>query len=211
MQPDSDLYLSWNKRLSTKNHKGSSPGLLSRFFQEYTLNQAFIILVEPWIQAFLGWIPGYPGFLIRSICYKAFIGRLPGLSYIAPGVTFQRSYGIHIGENFAINRGSFLDGKGGLQIGKNVLIGPYVVIATSQHSFDNPELPIIYHLEKRAAVAVGDDVWIGAHATIMPGTTIGNRVVIGAGAVVTENIEPYSVAVGVPARVIRKLNRPDLG
>lgn len=191
--------------MSQQNNSPRRESLLTRFFREYSWKEAVIILVEPWLQILMGWIPGVTGFLIRSFAYRLILGRLQGMAYIAPAVTFQRSYGIHLGKNFAVNRGSLIDGKGGVQIGDNVLIGPYVVIASSQHAYDNPDLPIILHLEDRAPVHIGNDVWIGAHAVILPGVTIGERVIVGAGAIVTRDIESHSVAVGVPAKVIRKL------
>lgn len=186
-------------------NKPAPKRLMARFFQEYSLKQALIVLLEPWIQVMVGWIPGYSGFVIRNLVYRILLGGLKGMSYIAPGVTFQRSYGIRVGKDFAVNRGSFIDGKGGVTIGDHVLIGPYAVIASSGHAFDNPDLPILYQLERREPVVIGDDVWIGSHAVILPGVTIGDRVVIGAGAVVAKDIESKSVAVGTPAKVIKKL------
>jgi maltose O-acetyltransferase len=179
--------------------------LIVRFFKEYSWKQAAIILIEPWIQAFLGWIPGFTGFLIRNVSYRIFLKQLRGMSFIAAGVTFQRSYGIRIGKNFAVNRGSFIDGKGGVQFGDNVLVGPYVVIASSGHSFDDPNMPILSQTEHKKAVTIGNDVWIGSHVVIMPGVKIGDRVIIGAGAVVTKDIESHCIAMGIPAKITRKI------
>jgi acetyltransferase-like isoleucine patch superfamily enzyme len=137
--------------------------------------------------------------------FKLIFKHLGGYPFIAPGVTFQRSYGIRVGNRLAVNRGTLIDGKSGLQIGDNVLIGPYVVITSAQHSFDQADIPMIMQLETKKEVTIGNDVWIGAHAVILPGVHIGDRVIIGAGAIVTHDIESHSITAGVPARVIKAL------
>ena len=93
---------------------------------------------------------------------------------------------------------------GSVTIGKHVMMGPEVVIYTSGHRFDRTDVPMMEQgsTEPRA-VSIGDDVWIGRRAMIMPGVTIGEGCVIGAGAVVTKDIPPFSVAAGVPARVVK--------
>ena len=128
------------------------------------------------------------------------------MCYIAPGVTMQRSYGIKIGKNFAANRGTLIDGKGGVTIGDNVLIGPYVIITSAQHSFNNLDIPIILQPEERARVTIGNDVWIGTHSVILPGISIGDRVIIGANSVVTHDVEAHSLMVGSPAKRISTLD-----
>jgi acetyltransferase-like isoleucine patch superfamily enzyme len=179
--------------------------MLKKFLHEQTFSELVTIVAEQWIQLFVGWIPGMTGFVLRYLFYKIIFRSLGGMCYISPGVTMQRSYGIKIGKNFAVNRGTFIDGKGEVEIGDNVLIGPYVMIASAQHSFDRPDLPIIMQPEKKAKVKIGNDVWVGTHAIILPGVCIGNRVVIGANSVVTHDVEPYSVVVGTPAKKIKDL------
>jgi acetyltransferase-like isoleucine patch superfamily enzyme len=103
-----------------------------------------------------------------------------------------------IGKRVFINSGCKFQDQGGITIGDDVLIGHNVVIATLNHSFD-PE-----HrgdLEPRP-VKIGNKVWIGANATILPGVTIGDGAIIAAGAVVTKDVAPRNVVGGVPAKVI---------
>lgn len=93
---------------------------------------------------------------------------------------------------------------GPVTIGKNVMMGPEVIIYTSGHKHDRTDIPMIEQGSDEAKrVIVGDDVWIGRRAMIMPGVTIGNGCIIGAGAVVTKDIPDYSIAGGVPAKVLK--------
>ena len=85
------------------------------------------------------------------------------------------------------------------------MMGPEVVIYTSGHKHDRLDIPMIEQGSSETyPVIIGNDVWIGRRAIIMPGVTIGDGVIIGAGAVVTKNVEPYVVVAGVPAKVVKK-------
>lgn len=107
-----------------------------------------------------------------------------------------------IGDNSGI--GIDCEIYGPVTVGKNVMMGPEVVIYTSGHNFDRTDIPMMRQGSTEAApVTVGDDVWIGRRVMIMPGVTVGDGCVIGAGAVVTKDIPPYTVAGGVPARVLK--------
>ena len=112
---------------------------------------------------------------------------------------------IRVGGNCTINSFCFIDAdKGGLEIGDNVLIGPHVGIHGSNYNYESREKLIINQGIVSKGIKIEDDVWIGSHSTILDGVTIGKGAVVGAGAVVTKNIPPYSVAVGVPAKIIKE-------
>lgn len=111
---------------------------------------------------------------------------------------------IKIGKDCTVNSFAILYGNGGLDIGDGVRISPHVVITAMNHIYENPDIPIWKQGIKAKGIKIEDDIWIGAGAKILDGVTIGKGSVIGAGAVVTDDIPPYSVAVGVPARVIKK-------
>lgn len=106
---------------------------------------------------------------------------------------------IHLGRNVFINSGCRFQDQGGIYIGDNVLIGHNVVLATLNHE-ENPE--------KRgnlipSPIRIGNDVWIGSNATILPGVKVGDGAIIAAGAVVTKDVGQNAVVAGVPARYIR--------
>ena len=88
-------------------------------------------------------------------------------------------------------------------IGRGCLIGELVSIRDHDHAFDRADLPILDQGRRSAPVVIGDDVWIGAKATITAGVTIGDGAVVGAHAVVTHDLPAGCVAVGVPARVVK--------
>jgi acetyltransferase-like isoleucine patch superfamily enzyme len=107
---------------------------------------------------------------------------------------------ITIGDRVAINSFCRLFGHGSIVIGEDTQIGPGSLITTTGHDYQS-DLK-----EQFRPVTVGKGVWIGANVTILSGVEIGDSAVIGAGSVVTRNIPPRTIAVGVPARVIRRLD-----
>jgi len=93
---------------------------------------------------------------------------------------------------------------GPVKIGRDVMMGPEVVIYTSGHKHDRTDIPMIAQGSDEARpVVIGNDVWIGRRAIIMPGVTVGNGVIVGAGAVVTKDIPDYVVVGGVPAKTVK--------
>lgn len=108
---------------------------------------------------------------------------------------------VSIGDGSYINVGCWFEGGGRIDIGRNVFLGPRVMVLTSIHEIDSngqaARAPVF------SQVRISDRCWLGARATIMPGVTIGEGTIIGAGAVVTHDCEPGAVYVGVPARRVR--------
>ncbi len=102
-----------------------------------------------------------------------------------------------IGSHTIINRRCTLDIRGGLWIGNNVSISPEVMLITSNHLKDDPEFGI-----EDKPILIEDYAWVGSRATVLPGVTVGRGAVIAAGAVVTQDVPPYSVVAGVPAKIV---------
>jgi len=120
---------------------------------------------------------------------------------IAPNVEIRSTpSAIGIGGDCTINRNSMIIGK--VLIGNHCLIAPNVVIVGSNHGIEKNILIRNQKLTLKGIV-IGDDVWIGANTTIIDGVKIGDGSVIGAGSVVTKDIEPYSIVVGVPAKIVK--------
>jgi acetyltransferase-like isoleucine patch superfamily enzyme len=119
------------------------------------------------------------------------------------GVIADLGNGIVLGDRCAVGAGSVLQGQGGITVGHDVIMGPGVRILAENHRFDDASRTIREQGVSREGIVVGSDCWIGANAIIVDGVTIGDGCVIGAGAVVTHDLPPFSVAAGVPARVIR--------
>lgn len=112
---------------------------------------------------------------------------------------------IEIGDGTAIHFYFHCGAMESVKIGKNVLIAGRVYITDHDHIFSDPSVPPLYSKWEIAPVVIEDEVWIGEGAAILKGVTIGKRSVIGANAVVTKDVPPYTVVGGVPARIIRKI------
>jgi acetyltransferase-like isoleucine patch superfamily enzyme len=111
---------------------------------------------------------------------------------------------IEIGERTFINIYTSITGPGNVTIGQDCLIAPHCGIFANNHTFTDLDRPIREQGGSRKGIVIEDNCWLGHRVTVLDGVTIGKGSVIGAGSVVTEDIPPNSIAVGSPARVIRK-------
>lgn len=143
---------------------------------------------------------------IIEIC-KDLFGSIGENSQVLP--PFRCDYGshIHIGSETFINFNVSMIDVGEIRIGSKVLIGPGTGIFTAIHPID-PEVRST-GVEKAKPITIEDQVWIGGNATILPGVTIGEGSIIGAGSVVTKDIPEMSIVAGNPAKIIRKINKDD--
>jgi len=118
---------------------------------------------------------------------------------------FRCDYGCNIfaGDNLYVNFGCVVLDVAPVRLGSNVMMAPGVHIYTATHPLDPVERSS--GREFARSITIGDDVWIGGHATICPGVTSGDAAVIGAGAVVTKDVAARSIVVGNPSRVIRTI------
>lgn len=110
-----------------------------------------------------------------------------------------------IGDNTRIGLHSTVIGP--VEIGSNVNLAQGIVVTALNHNFTDCTKRIDEQGVSTAKVTIGNDVWIGANATVLPGVTIGNHCVVAAGAVVTKDVPPYSLAGGVPAKILKKLKK----
>ncbi len=123
--------------------------------------------------------------------------------YIEPPFYCDYGYNIICGENVYFNVNCVVLDVMPVTIGNNVFFAPAVQLYTATHPLD----AVLRRTKENAiSISIGDDCWIGGGAIICPGVRIGNRCVIGAGSVVTKDIPDDSLAVGNPAKLIRKLN-----
>ena len=109
-----------------------------------------------------------------------------------------------VGDRCVIGRGSSITGHLQIEIGNDVFFGPNVYVTDQNHSASDPELPIGHQIAPERSVRIGDGSWIGTNAVILPGVTVGERAIVGAGAVVTRDVPDGAVAVGSPARLIER-------
>lgn len=157
----------------------------------------------------------------RNRLLKKLFGSIDGNTYLVQ-LPFYTCYGcnIHVGKNFFANWNCVLMDHAPITIGDNVMLGPNVSILTTNHPISKEDRRVFqtddsFHPEKKglreviAPVTIGDDVWVGTGAVILPGVTIGSGTVIAAGSVVTHDIPENVLAAGVPCKVLRELTDED--
>lgn len=111
-----------------------------------------------------------------------------------------------IGDNSGIGINARLHGE--VSIGDNVMMGPECIVYTSNHAFSRTDIPMCRQgFGPQRKVTIGSDVWIGGRVIILPGVTVNDGAIIGAGAVVTKDVPPYAIVGGNPATVIKYRNR----
>ncbi len=171
---------------------------------------------RPAIVAVRRWRDAWSDLRLRLLADLGFFPshRVRGFFYRRAGLIIDRTSSIHwraefyaperitIGKHCTIGDSAFLDGRSGLTIGNSVNLGSHVTIYTRQHDVDSRDFA-----ETGAPVMVGDYAWISSHSIVLPGVAIGEGAVIAAGAVVSKDVEPYTVVGGNPARYIRDRSR----
>ena len=163
------------------------------------LKQIYFLLrsVNHVAAALTGYIPIHT---VRLLLYKyLFRVDVPFDAIIFNRCRYNEPAGVHIGHHSIIGRDAFLDGRMGLFIGSNANIGDDVRIFTLEHDITSSNFAI-----KGGAVYIDDWVYIGARVTILPSVRIGAGAVVASGAVVTKDVEPWTMVGGVPARFIKK-------
>jgi acetyltransferase-like isoleucine patch superfamily enzyme len=144
-----------------------------------------------------------PSHTIRNFLYRTiFQVRLAKGAIIYFGTEIRAHHRLTIGEGSIVGDKALLDARKGLTIGKDVNLSSNVSIYTEQHDYLDP----LFRCTDRVVgpVVIHDRAWIGPNSIILPRVTIGEGAVIGAGAVVTKDVEPYTLVGGIPAKVIRR-------
>ncbi|GAA5215197.1 sugar O-acetyltransferase [Corallincola platygyrae] len=139
-----------------------------------------------------------PTDLPARMAIMAELVNLKGKAHFEPNFFCDYGYNITVGDNFYANHNLTILDVCEVVIGDHVLFGPHVMIAGGAHPTDPEQRK---HTEYGAPIRIGDNVWVGGNVSIMPGITIGDNCVIGAGSVVTKNIPANSIAVGNPCQV----------
>ena len=143
----------------------------------------------------------------QDMLIKQILGKTGDNIHIEAPFHCDYGYNIEVGENFYANYNLIILDVGKVIIGKNAQIAPNVSIYTAGHPIHPESRNSGY--EYGIAVTIGDNVWIGGNVCIMPGVTIGRNGVIGAGSVVTKDIQDNVIAAGNPCRVIRPITLAD--
>ncbi len=132
-----------------------------------------------------------------------FFGSTGESPWVGPGFRCDYGKNIHVGDHFTANYNVVILDIAPVWIGDHCMIGPNTMITTVGHPLSPAKRR--KHIGIAKPVAIGNDVWIGGNCTILPGVTIGNNVVIAAGAVVTKDVPDNCVVGGLPAKVIKHI------
>ena len=184
--------------------------------------------MSAWLTHLLRWVPGGCGCRLRYYYYRKLLADCGQNVTILEGCyikdrkniilgdgvglgLYSQIYAagkgnerIVIGNNVKLNSNVMInaDQEGCIEIGNNCIIGPNVVLRTSNHIFSDRNIPTIEQGHKPGTIIVKEDVWIGANVSIVGSVIIGKGAVVGAGAVVIRNVDDYAIVAGVPAKQI---------
>ncbi len=139
---------------------------------------------------------------VRDLLSELFGHRVPQSGRVVPPFYTDFGRNITVGEGVFINACCHFQDHGGVTIGDGCQIGHDVVFATLDHGLTPEER----HRTYPAPIVLGRNVWVGSHATVLRGVTVGDNAVIAAGAVVTKDVAPATVVGGVPARLIKRID-----
>lgn len=189
-----------NREGIDNGHK-KNPG--ARLFDH--LDSYFRRLINGWLRYSLMFTGRIPSHLMRNFIYRhVYHLTLGKKAIIYGGSEIRAPYNIAIGEGTIIGDDSKLDGRNGIIIGKNVNFSTGVWIWTDQH---NTQCPHFSCVNQGGPVIVDDRAWISCRTVLLPGVHIGEGAVIAAGAVVTDDVEPFSIYGGIPAKKIGERNK----
>lgn len=148
-------------------------------------------------------VPGIFGNLLRARYLSSRMKKAGSPMLVLAGARFRSLENLEVGDNVSIGYDNFLQARGGLTIGNNVTLAPGVKIWSTNHNFDDPDVPVRRQGHTMKPVIIEDDVFIASNAFVLPGTTLSRGCVVTAGAVVGGKVyRPFSILAGNPARVI---------
>lgn len=177
---------------------------------------------ELWV-ALLGWVPTPVGLALRLAGWRWLFARCGSVRF-GTGLSLAGCKNMTLGNNVRLGRGCFITATGGvlvlhdnvalspyvhvgadagrIEIGVHTAVGPGTVIRAANHCIARQDVPMMHQGHVPGEIIIEEDVWIGANCVITPDVRIGRGAVVGAGAVVTRNVAPFSIVGGVPAKVI---------
>lgn len=144
--------------------------------------------------------------VLRYVFIKNIAKKVGDNVSIQPGVFLFNLQNIEIGDNVSVHPMCYIEGAGGLKIGNNVSIAHASTLISTNHTWNDVNLPIKYNKEEKAEIEIQDDVWIGCGVRILAGVKIKKRSIVAAGAVVTKTFDSNSILGGVPAKLLKKIN-----
>jgi acetyltransferase-like isoleucine patch superfamily enzyme len=197
------------RQADSKPRRARGRVLFARFRRPLRLGVAFFHLIPrpacAVLLSILRFVPTVIGMALRYVLVARLAKSCGDNVAIFEGAYLFDLESLSIGHNVSIHEMCYISAAGGIAIGNDVGIGHGTTIMSTEHEYADRSLSIRESGSRPVQVTIGDDVWIGAGCRILAGVTLARHTVIGAGAVVVRDIPAHSVAVGVPARVIRTI------
>jgi acetyltransferase-like isoleucine patch superfamily enzyme len=164
------------------------------------------VLAYTWFCAVMGitaWLPDVrPVLRLRGWLVKGCFASCGRRFEVAGGVRITFTNRVHIGDDVYIAPGCWIQGRGGVTIGDQVMFGPYTIIATNDHTKQDGSYRFADPIT--APIRFGRGAWTGGHVVVTAGVTVGAGAACAAGAVVTKDVPDHAIVGGVPARVLRQ-------
>jgi len=159
----------------------------------------------------LGKLPGSFGIAVRARLLPRFFGACGDSQTFQMNMRVTNPRKLRIGRRCNFGQGVFITAGGGVTLGDYVGMGPESKIWSVNHRFDDPDTPWLEQGYEYKEVVIGDDVWIGANAFVMPGVEIGKGAIISAGTVLSKSVPAFSIVAGNPGRVVGWRKKPEAG
>lgn len=168
-----------------------------KVFRGYFLEEVWM-----WFEFLVGWIPGRTGKFFRGWLYSAILKAGRGLQ-VEEDVKIRGAGNLRMGTHVGLGKGTWINARGGVVIGNDVMIAPGVRIISNGHRMDAQDVPMIQQGLYSKPIHIESDVWIGADVIVLPGVAIGNGAVVAAASVVTKDVPPKAIVAGSPAKVVK--------
>ncbi|MGH8177788.1 MAG: acyltransferase [Steroidobacter sp.] len=157
--------------------------------------------------SFASHLNGRLGVGLRWALARRLCAALGDNVFLGPRIEVRGWGEIRVGDNVSIHDACFIDGRGGLTIGNDVSIAHQCSLVSFEHGWSDESRPIRDNPVEYRPITIADDVWVGCGTRILAGASIGTRCIIAAGAVIVRDVPAYSLAGGVPAKVIGSTRR----
>lgn len=156
--------------------------------------------IYPWLKYF----PFEVGVKLRSLLYPPFFRHWGTNVRIKDGVTIKFPSAIAFGDDLTVNQYCYLDGYGGIEIGKQVMMGAGTKVISASHITDRTDTPMLFQGLRKEPVKVGDDVWLGFDVKLLGNSVVGDKTIVAANAVVTKAFPQSGIVLGgTPAAIIK--------
>lgn len=148
---------------------------------------------------------GKLGLLLRYIFISNLAQKIGDNVSIQPGVYLFNLSNLSIGNNVSIHPMCYIEAAGGISIGDDVSIAHSTTLISTNHTWENIEVPIKYNCEEFSPILIENDVWIGCGVRILSGVKLSSRSIVAAGAVVNKDVLSNTIVGGVPAKLIKNI------